>query len=143
MYSVSWLIFSWFFSWVFGSVSLRDLLDDPGTSPLRLFNKSTPYSFSLRFPCDPRAAPLPCKFTSVGLHLFPESTFVLTLVCVSSSVVAGRLRGGYVGPPTAFPVRAPVYRGCPCRDPPGCHRVQGDSGKAPNLIVCLLVLLES
>ena len=49
------------------------------------------------------------------------------LVCVLSSVVVGRLRGGYVGPPTAFPVRAPVYRACPCRDPPVSHKVQGDS----------------
>ena len=44
-----------------------------------------------------------------------------------------------------FPVRALVYRGCPCRDPPVCHRVQGDSvaKRQPLLCVCVLVLLES
>ena len=28
------------------------------------------------------------------------------------------------GHPRPSRVRAPVYRGCPCRDPLGCHRVQ-------------------
>ena len=68
-----------------------------------------------------------CKFPSACLHLFPESMFVLRLVGVLLSFVCGRLRGGCCGPPTAFLVRAPVYRGCLCRDPPVCHRVQGDS----------------
>ena len=40
-----------------------------------------------------------------------------------------------------FPVRAPVYRGCPCRDPLVCHRVQGDSvAKRQPFCVCVGVL---
>ena len=43
-----------------------------------------------------------------------------------------------------LPCRVPVYRGCPCRDPPVCHRVQGDSvAKRQPFFVWLLVLLES
>ena len=73
---------------------------------------------------------------------FAESTFVLRLVGVLLSFVCGRLCGGYCGPPTAFPVWAPVYRGCPCRDPPVCHRVQGDSvaKRQPSLCVVVGVL---
>ena len=51
-----------------------------------------------------------------------ESTFVLPLVCALWSFDVGRLRGGCVGPPTAFPVWAPVYRGCP-----GTHRCATES----------------
>ena len=32
------------------------------------------------------------------------------------------LVSGHPRPPV---VTAPVYRGCPCRDPPGCHRCPG------------------
>ena len=69
-------------------------------------------------------APLPCKFPNVCQHLVAESTFV-SRPCLCR-VVCRRVVE-LVGPPTAFPVWAPVYRGCPCRDPPVCHRVQGDS----------------
>ena len=48
-----------------------------------------------------------------------------------------------MGSPTAFPFRAPVYRGCPCRDPPVCHRVQDDSGAMRQPTLWLLVFLES
>ena len=56
-----------------------------------------------------------CMITSVCQHVLPESTFVLTLVCVLWSFVVGRLRGACCGPPTAFPVgyRCPVM-GCCC-----------------------------
>ena len=40
--------------------------------------------------------------------------------------------------------RAPVIRGCPCRDPPVCHKVQGDSvSKRQPILVWLLVCSES
>ena len=55
-----------------------------------------------------------CKFPSVSTPGFAEGTFVAR-PCLCR--VAGR----------SVSVRAPVYRGCPCRDPPVCHRVQGDS----------------
>ena len=43
-----------------------------------------------------------------------------------------------------LPCRAPVYRGCPCRDPLVCHRVQDDSvAKRQTFFVWWLVLLES
>ena len=64
---------------------------------------------------------------SVSFQMCVCTCFLKTLVGILLSFVCGRLRGGCCGPPTAFPVRAPVYRGCPCRDPPVCHRVQGDS----------------
>ena len=37
-----------------------------------------------------------------------------------------------------LPCRAPVYRGCPCRDTPVCHRVQGDNVESaiPSLCGC-------
>ena len=65
-----------------------------------------------QFSVDPRflePTPLPWKFPSVSTPGFSESTFV-SRPCLS-----------------CFPVRAPVYRGCPCRDPLVCHRVQCDS----------------
>ena len=44
----------------------------------------------------------------------------------------------------SLPYRAQVFRGCPCRDPPVCHRVQDDSGaQRQPFCVWLLVLLES
>ena len=40
-----------------------------------------------------------------------------------------------------LPCRAPVYRGCPCRDPPLCHRIQGDSvAKRQPFFVCVGVV---
>ena len=48
-----------------------------------------------------------------------------------------------VGPPTAFPVRAPVYRGCPCRDPPVCQRVQGDSVAKRQPLLCVVGVVTS
>ena len=36
-------------------------------------------------------------------------------------------RGGTSGHPRPPSVEALVYRGCPCPDPPVCHRVQDDS----------------
>ena len=75
MYSVSWLIFSWLiFSWVIGSVSLHDLLDDPGRLLFDSVNDVFVHGVR-QFSKDPRflePAPLPCKFPSVNLHLFPE-----------------------------------------------------------------------
>ena len=67
-----------------------------------------------------------CKITSACLHLFPESTFVLRLVGVLLSFFCGRLRGGLRRATHGLPCRAPVYLGCPCQDPPVCHRVQGN-----------------
>ena len=40
------------------------------------------------------------------------------------SVLRVKLVVGHPRPPS---VEALVYRGCPCRDPPVCHRVQDDS----------------
>ena len=63
--SVSWLIFSWvIFSWVIGSVSLHDLLDDPGRLHFDSVNDVfvhgvRQFSVDLRF-LEP--APLPCVF---------------------------------------------------------------------------------
>ena len=42
------------------------------------------------------------------------------------------------GHPRPSSVEALVYRGCPCRDPPVCHRVQGDS-VAKRQPLCVLV----
>ena len=139
---MSWLIFSWvIFFWVIGSVSLYDLLDDPGRLHFDSVNDVLVHGVR-QFSVDVRfrePAPLPCKFPSESVHLFPESTFVAR-PCLCR-VVVGRLscRGACVGPPTAFPVRALVYRGCPCRDPPVCHRVQGDSGAKRQPTLCVLV----
>ena len=60
------------------------------------------------------------------------------LVCVVLSAVVGRvveLVSGHLRPSS---VEALVYRGCPCRDPPVCHRVQGDS-VAKRQPFCVLV----
>ena len=110
------------------------MIRDVSTSTL-LTSRDRINCLAARSTCDRRAAPLPCKCTNVGLHLVPESTFV-SRPCLSCCQWSSR--GGYVGPPTAFPVRAPVCRGCPCRDPPVCHRVQGDSvaKRHPLLCVC-------
>ena len=69
------------------------------------------FVFTARLPCDRRAAPLPCKFPSVSTPGFAESTFLVSRPCLCRLV--GRLDVELVGPPTAFPVRTPVYRGCP------------------------------
>ena len=122
-----------------GSISLRDLLDESGTSPLRLVDKiDVVFRFTALLPCDRRAAPLPCKKLSVCLQLFPLSTFVLTLVCVLWSFVVGRLRGGLRRASHGLPCRAPVHRGCRCRDPQVGHRVQSDSvaNRQPFLCGC-------
>ena len=68
-----------------------------------------------------------------------------TQTCLCRVVVYRSLcRGSCCGPPTAFPVLAPVFRGSPCRDPPVYHRVQGDSvAKRQGLVVCLLEYLHS
>ena len=50
-----------------------------------------------------------CKFPSASTPGFAECTFV-SRPCLCRLV--GRLVVELVGPPTAFPVRAPVYRGC-------------------------------
>ena len=123
MYSVSWLIFSWvIFSWFrlhFDSVN-GVFVHGVGQ-----------FSVDLRF-LEP--APLPCKFPSVSTPGFAESTFVQDLVFVVWSVVVSWI----LSAPTAFPVRAPVYRGCPCRDPSVCHRVRDDSvAKRQPLCVCV------
>ena len=78
----------------------------------------------------------------VSQYLIVASTFVLTLVCVLSSVVVGRLRGGYVGPPTAF-LRGGTGVPCvSCLDPPVCPRVQDDPGaKKPTLLGVVVVVL--
>ena len=68
-----------------------------------------------------------CKIPSVCPHLFPESTFDSKLVLVLLSFVSGRLVELVSGHPRPSSVEAPVYRGCPCRAPPVCHRVQDDS----------------
>ena len=68
-------------------------------------------------------------------------TFDSRPVVAWQSFVRGRLVvGTSCGPPTAFTVWAPVYRGCPCRDPLVCHRVQGDSvaKRQPLLFVCVV-----
>ena len=63
-----------------------------------------------------------CKIASVCQHLFPGSTFV-SRPCLCH-VVGGRLVELVSGHPRPSSVEALVYRGCPCRDPPVCHRVQ-------------------
>ena len=62
----------------------------------------------------------------VSQYLIVASTFVLTLACVLSSVVVGRLRGGYVGPPTAFLRRGTGVLWVSCLEPPVCPKVQDD-----------------
>ena len=47
------------------------------------------------------------------------------------------------GPPTAFPVWALVYRGFPCRDPPVCHRVHGDSTAKRQAMLCVVGVVTS
>ena len=80
----------------------------------------------------------------VSQYLIVASTFVLTLVCVLSSVVVGRLRGGYVGPLTAFLRRGTGVPWVSCLDPPVCPRVQDDpEAKSQPFLVWLLVCLES
>ena len=120
MFSVSWLIFSG----VIGFVSLRDLPDDAGRINC----------LTARSPCDRRAAPLPCKLTSVGPHSFPESTFV-SRHCLSCCLWSSR--GSYSRAAhdlpcsgTGVPVSLP--------GPTMCHRVQGDSvaKRQPLLCVC-------
>ena len=54
-------------------------------------------------------------------------TFDSRLVCVLLSFVGGRLVELVVGHPRPSSVEALVYRGCLCRDPPVCRRVQDDS----------------
>ena len=76
----------------------------------------------------------------VSQHLIVASTFVLTLVCVLSSVVVGRLRGGYVGPPTAFLRGGKGVPWVSCLDPPVCPRVQDDpEAKSQPFLVWLLL----
>ena len=78
----------------------------------------------------------------VSQYLIVASTFVLTLVCVLSSVVVGRLRGGYVGPPTAFLRRGTGVPWVSCLDPPVCPRVQDDpEAKSQPFLLWLLVVL--
>ena len=50
----------------------------------------------------------------------------------------GRLVEFVSGHPQPSSFEALVYRGCPCRDPPVCHRVQGDS-VAKRQPLCVLV----
>ena len=120
-----------------GSVSLHDLLDDPGR--LHFYSVNGVFVHGVRqFSVDLwflEPAPLPRKFPSVSTPGFAESTFVAR-PCLCR--VVGRRVVELVRPPTAFPVRAPVYRGCPCRDSPVCHRVQGDS-VAKRQPLCVLV----
>ena len=89
------------------------MIRDVTTSTL-LTSRDRINCLAARSPCDRRVGPVPCKCTSVGLHLFPESMFV-SRPCLSC-----------------------WYRGCPCRDPPVCRRVQGDSvaTRQPWLCVC-------
>ena len=68
-----------------------------------------------------------CKIPSVCEHLFPESTFDSKPVLVLLSFVSGRLVELVSGHPRSSSVQAPVYRACPCRAPPVCHRVQDGS----------------
>ena len=90
MYSVSWFVFSWvIFSWVIGEFSLRCHLDGSGLLHLDcaddvcdlFLDVAVRQSLDILiddFSVDLRLrerAPLPCKCTSVCLHLFPESTF--------------------------------------------------------------------
>ena len=65
------------------------------------------------------------KIPSVCQHLFPESTFV-SRPCLCH-VVGGRLVELVSGHLRPSSVEALVYGGCPCQDPPVCHRVQSDS----------------
>ena len=91
MNSVSWLIFSW----VFGSVSLHDLLDDPGRlhfdSVNGVFVHGVPqFSVDLWFL---EKAQLPCKFPSVSTPGFAESTFVARPCFCRVVVVSWSLSG--------------------------------------------------
>ena len=109
-----------------GVVSLCDLLDDPG----RLHFDSVDDVFVDLWFREP--APLPCKFPSVCQHLVAESTFVFRLVCVLWLAVLMEVASGHS---TAFPVGHRVYRGCPCRDPPGVPQSPVRLfGKAPTLL---------
>ena len=53
--------------------------------------------------------------------------------------------GRWCGPPTASPLyRAPVYRGCPCRDPLGCPpmpRQDGIGSRAPTFCGCAVLVV--
>ena len=70
-----------------------------------------------------------------------ESTFVSRVVCVLLSVVV--FVELVVGHPRPSLSGTGVPWVCPCRDPPVCHRVQGDSvAKRQSFFVRLLVLLE-
>ena len=42
------------------------------------------------------------------------------------------------GHPRPSGVRAPVYRGCPCRDPRGCSHIQGDVTSKRKPFACWL-----
>ena len=66
---------------------------------------------------------------------FAENTLVSRLVGCRLSVVVF----GCCGPPKAFPLGALVYRGCLCRVPPVCHRVQGDSEAKRQPLLCVVV----
>ena len=66
-------------------------------------------------------APLPCSTEDL--------LFVVFLWCVRAT--------------HGLPFRAPVYRGCPCWDPPGCSHIQGDvTTKRQPMCVCLCVLVH-
>ena len=93
---VSWLIFSW----MMGFVSLRDLLDDPR---LLHFDSSTMWSSR----CSATMYDYKCLTAPVG-----ENTFD------SRSVVSGVVSWSLLWATHGLPNRAPVCRGCPCRDPP-------------------------
>ena len=60
---------------------------------------------------------------TVWLHLFLQRQLTQGLFVL----VMRAGRDLLSGLPRPSRVRAPVYRGCPCRDPLGCHRVQDDS----------------
>ena len=118
-----------------------DLLDDPGRLYFDSFDdvfvhRGRQLSLDLRFR---EPVPIPCKNQSQH-YLIVASTFVLTLVCVLSSVVVGRLRGGHVGPPTAFLRRGTGVPWVSCLDPPVCPRVQDDPEAKGLLAVVVGVL---
>ena len=142
MYSVSWLIFSWvIFSWVIGSVSLHDLLDDPGR--LNFDSVNDVFDHGVRqFSVDVRflePAPLPSKFPSVSLHLFTEMHVCLETWSVSccrlSVVVSWRLCRATHGLPCSG-------NGVPWVSLPGPHQCATESKvtqwQSANPCVCWL-----
>ena len=67
------------------------------------------------------------RFQVCDYTCFLKAHWSQDLVFVVLSFVGGSLVELVSGHPRPSSVEALLYRGCPCRDPPVCHRVQDDS----------------